>query len=52
MGLDLHYISGQTPLDEEETEGLLIPTIATKSELDEFEQQNIEEALLWLMKKS
>ena len=27
MGLDLDYIDGQTPLDEEEKDGLLIPTI-------------------------
>ncbi len=40
MGLDAEYIDGQTPLDEEEKEGLLIPTIATHGELDEFEQQN------------
>ncbi|WP_420316271.1 mobile mystery protein B [Ekhidna sp.] len=52
MGLDLDYINGQTPLDEEEKEGLLIPTIATKEELDEFEQQNVEEAIQWLIGKS
>lgn len=40
MGLDL--IDGQTPLDEEESEGLLIPGITTRKELDEFEQFNIE----------
>ena len=45
MGLDLAFIDGQTPLDEEEKEGLRIPTIATRGELDEFEQQNIEQAL-------
>ena len=45
MGLDLDYIDGQTPLDEEEKDGLLIPTIATRGELDEFEQQNIEQAI-------
>jgi hypothetical protein len=28
-------------------EGLLIPTIATRGELDEFEQQNIEQAVAW-----
>jgi hypothetical protein len=39
MGLDLAFIDGQTPLDEEEKEGLLIPTIATRGELDEFEQE-------------
>lgn len=48
MGLNLEYINGQTPLDIDEKEGLLIPTIATRAELDEFEQQNIEDAILWL----
>ena len=38
MGLDLEYIEGQTPLDEDEKEGLLIKSIATRGELDEFEQ--------------
>jgi Fic-DOC domain mobile mystery protein B len=51
MGLALEYIDGQTPIDEEEKYGLLIETIATKAELDEFEQQNIEEALLWTFGK-
>ncbi|TCD27365.1 mobile mystery protein B [Pedobacter psychrodurus] len=49
MGLDLIYIDGQTPLDEDEKEGLLISTIATREELDEFEQQNIEEAIQWTL---
>ncbi|HRO06991.1 MAG TPA: mobile mystery protein B [Ferruginibacter sp.] len=52
MGLDLEYIDGQTPLDEEEKEGLLIPTIATRGELDEFEQQNIEQAVQWTLGRS
>ena len=51
MGLDLEYIAGQTPIDEEEKEGLLIETITTKAELDEFEQLNIEEALQWVFSK-
>lgn len=51
MGLDLKYIEGQTPLEEEEKEGLLIPTITTREELDEFEQKNIEEAILWIWGK-
>ena len=29
MGLDFDYIFGQTPLDEEEKEGLLIQSIGT-----------------------
>jgi len=45
MGLDYDYIDKQTPLDEDEKEGLLIPTIVTPGELDEFEQQNIEQAV-------
>jgi Fic-DOC domain mobile mystery protein B len=52
MGLDLDYIDGQTPLDEEEKEGLLIPTITTRGELDEFEQQNIEQAVQWTLGRS
>lgn len=52
MGLDLDYIDGQTPLAEEEKEDLLIPTIATRGELDEFEQQNIEQAMQWYLGRS
>src|SRR4051812_33985500 len=52
MGLIAPYKDGQTPLDEEEARGLLISTIATREELDEFEQQNIEQAVLWSMKRS
>ncbi|GAB2665281.1 mobile mystery protein B [Flavihumibacter cheonanensis] len=49
MGLAFDSTDGQTPLDEEESEGLLIPTISTRGELDEFEQQNIERALQWTL---
>ncbi len=49
MGLDLIYIDGQTPLDEEEKEGLLISTVTIREELYEFEQQNIEEAIKWTL---
>jgi Fic-DOC domain mobile mystery protein B len=52
MGLELNYIDGQTPLDEDETQGLLIPSIATRGELDEFEQQNIEQAVLWTLTRN
>ena len=47
MGLNLTYNDGQTPLDEDEKERLLIKSIATRGELDEFEQQNIEDAIQW-----
>ena len=52
MGLNLQYLHGQTPLDEDEKDGLLITSIATLGELDEYEQQNIEEALLWYRGRS
>lgn len=52
MGLDLEYIDGQTPLEDDEKEGLLVPTIATCGELDEFEQLNIEEAMQWVLSRS
>ncbi|WKN45895.1 hypothetical protein [Tunicatimonas pelagia] len=47
MGLELSYIDGQTPLAEEEREGLKIKSITTQGELDEFEQLNIEKAVEW-----
>jgi len=52
MGLNLIYIEGQTPIDEDEKEGLLIKTISTRKELDEFEQYNIEKAVEWSMKRT
>lgn len=47
MGLRLEYKNGQTPLSEEEKEGLLIKTITSHEELDEHEQLNIEKAVAW-----
>jgi Fic-DOC domain mobile mystery protein B len=52
MGLALVYTDGQTPLEEDEKEGILIPTISTRAELDEFEQQNIEEAVQWSLMRN
>ena len=51
MGLNIEYIDGQTPLDAEEREGLRIPSITTREELDEFEQLNIEKAIQWTFGK-
>ncbi|MDG1040748.1 MAG: mobile mystery protein B [Polaribacter sp.] len=50
MGLDLKYVDGQTPLDEDEKEGLKIKSITTQKELDEFEQLNIEKAVEWTIR--
>lgn len=49
MGLDLNYIDGQTPISEEEKEGLLIKSITNRVELDELEQLNIEKAVEWTL---
>jgi fido (protein-threonine AMPylation protein) len=45
------YQAGQTPLDPEQISGLKIKTIATQQQLNEFEQANINEALIWLTSK-
>ncbi|MDD2635994.1 MAG: mobile mystery protein B [Bacteroidales bacterium] len=49
MGLKLEYIDGQTPLNEEEKDGLLMKTITTRGELDELEQLNIEKTIEWIL---
>lgn len=51
MGLKISYIVGQTPLSEEEQDGLKIQSITTREELDEFEQLNIEKAIQWTFGK-
>lgn len=50
MGLSLYEYEGQTPLDDDERDGLKIASISTHQELDEFEQLNIEKAIIWSMK--
>ena len=45
----MKLVKGQTALSEEEMEGLLIPTITTREELDEFEQLNIQKAVEWYL---
>lgn len=51
MGLNLIYDAGQTPLDENESDGLLLNTITTQRELNEAEQSNIEDAIEWTLRK-
>ena len=48
MGLSLSYKDGQTPINEEEKDGLRIRTVTTHAELDELEHSNIELAIVWL----
>ena len=50
MGLNLTYSDGQTPLDEDEKEGLKIKSITMQKELDEFEQLTIEKAVEWTIR--
>jgi len=47
MGLKIEYEEGQTPINDEEKNGLKIQTISIQSELDELEQLNIEKAIEW-----
>jgi Fic-DOC domain mobile mystery protein B len=49
MGVELMYEEGQTPLNEEEKEGLLLKSITTNGELNEQEQLNIEKAVEWII---
>ena len=45
------YPEGATPLYPDEMEGLRYKHIATRGELDELEQANIDEGLQWLKKQ-
>ncbi len=47
MEMNFRYEEGQTPIDEDEKRGLKIKSLSTMGELDEFEQQNIENAMQW-----
>lgn len=49
MGLELNYEDGQTPLSEEEKDGLIIKSITSHGELNEHEQLNIENAIHWIL---
>ena len=51
MGLAIQYEEGQTPIDEDEKDGLLIPSVTTREELDEVEQRNIEQAVRWTIER-
>ena len=46
--IEFVYPEGDTPLDLNESEGLLLTHISTRAELDRWEQDNIIEALEWL----
>lgn len=46
--MKIDYPEGATPLRDEELRGLIPTHIATRPELDRFEQENINEALAWV----
>lgn len=45
------YLPGATPLDSDEAEGLLLPHITSRRELDRWEQDNIAEAEVWALRR-
>ena len=50
MGLNEALPYGATPLDANELDGLIPTHLSTRSQLNEWERQNIESALIWLAK--
>ena len=50
MGLNEALPYGATPLDAKELGGLIPTHLSTRSQLNEWERQNIESALIWLAK--
>jgi Fic-DOC domain mobile mystery protein B len=49
--MEMDYPEGATALDPDEIEGLKLPHIETRSELDQLEQQNIQEGYNWLTRQ-
>ena len=50
--MNFDYPEGATPLDPDETRGLLLSHITNRSELDRWEQENISEAELWAFSRA
>src|SRR4051794_23306558 len=48
--MKFHYPERATPLDPNETNGLLPTSIGTQNQLNEFEQANILEAHNWVLR--
>ena len=46
--MEIEYGDGATPLSPDEIEGLKIKSVATRLELDRYEQENILEAMDWI----
>jgi Fic-DOC domain mobile mystery protein B len=48
--VELNYPDGATPLNKDEKQGLIPTHITTRGELNRWEQDNINEALVWVRK--
>lgn len=48
--MDINYPHGATPLDANEIKGLIPTHITNRQQLDRWEQDNINEAMLWAAK--
>ena len=46
--MNMHYPEGAAPLDPNELEGLNFPHVTSREELDQLEQVNVQEGLLWV----
>jgi Fic-DOC domain mobile mystery protein B len=51
MGLKFTYEHGQTQIQPDEQDGLLIKSISTLEELNEWEHRNVQDAVEWTLKK-
>ncbi len=51
MGLNLKYGTGQTPIDEDEKEGLIPFWVRNTENLNQAEHDNIIKALSWVWRK-
>ena len=51
MTMNYDYPPGATPIDADEAEGLLLPHITNRAELDRWEQDNIAEAEIWAFRR-
>ncbi len=49
--MNFEYPIGATPLDPEEADGLKLKHITTRSELDRWEQENIQDSIAWLRRR-
>ncbi len=49
--MNFDYPPGATPIDADEAEGLLLPHITNRAELDRWEQDNIVEAETWAFRR-